>query len=205
MEQQPHEQQRGEPDTSPTETGAERAPQLEPRIYVASLSDYNAGRLHGAWLNAAVEVDELAAGVQTMLAESPAAGAEEWAVHDYEGFGPIHLGEYEDLATISQLAQGITEHGAAFAHWAALIDTTEPDALAGFDDAYLGHYPSIDAYAEELFDDLGHEDLVERAIPEHLQPYIHLDIAGFARDLELSGDVTTSEGDGGVYVYDPNR
>jgi antirestriction protein len=205
MEQQPHEQQGGEHHTAPNETAPESAPQPEPRIYVASLSDYNAGRLHGTWLNAAVDVDELAAGVQTMLATSPAAGAEEWAVHDYEGFGPIHLGEYEDLATISQLAQGITEHGPAFAHWAALIDTTEPDALVGFDDAYLGHYESIEAYAEELLDDLDYPDLIERAIPEHLQPYVHLDVEGFARDLELSGDVTTSEGDGGVYLYDPNR
>ena len=205
MEQQRHEQQGGEHHRATDETTGERAPQLEPRVYVASLSDYNAGRLHGTWLDAAVDVDELAAGVHTMLATSPAAGAEEWAVHDYEGFGPIHLGEYEDLATISQLAQGITEHGAAFAHWAALIDTNEPEALAEFDDAYLGHYASIDAYADELLDDLGYPDLIERAIPEHLQAYVHLDVEGFARDLELAGDITTSEGDGGVYVYGPNR
>lgn len=205
MTQQRHEQQGGENHERPTETMPEREPQPEPRIYVASLSDYNAGRLHGAWLNAAADVDELAADVDAMLAKSPTAGAEEWAVHDYEGFGPIHLGEYEDLATISQLAQGIAEHGPAFAHWAALVGTTERDALDRFEDAYLGHYESIEAYAEALFDDLGYQDLVERAIPEHLQPYLRLDVEGFARDLELAGDVTTSEGDGGVYVYDPNR
>ena len=30
-----------------------------PRIYVASLSDYNAGRLHGVWIDAAEELDEI--------------------------------------------------------------------------------------------------------------------------------------------------
>ena len=39
-----------------------------------------------------------------MLARSPMPGAEEWAIHDYEGFGPLRLGEYEDLGTISQIA-----------------------------------------------------------------------------------------------------
>ena len=32
---------------------------LEPRIYVASLSDYNAGRLHGTWINASYGADEI--------------------------------------------------------------------------------------------------------------------------------------------------
>src|SRR5260370_37719316 len=104
MTQQPHEQQGGEHHHPPTEPVAERARQLEPRIYAASLGDYNAGRLHGAWLNAAVDIDELSAGVHAMLAASPTPRAEEWAIHDYEGFGPVRLGEYEDLTTVAHLA-----------------------------------------------------------------------------------------------------
>ena len=99
---------------------AERDPGSDTRIYVASLSDYNDGRLHGAWIDADGDPDDLAAEVQAMLARSPmrreAGGAEEWAIHDYEGFGPVRLGEYEDLATISMIGQGIAEHGPAFAH-----------------------------------------------------------------------------------------
>jgi antirestriction protein len=203
MTQQPHEQQGGEHQR--TEPAAERARQVEPRIYAASLSDYNAGHLHGTWIDAAVDIDELWAGVQAMLAASPTPGAEEWAIHDYEGFGPVHLGEYEDLTTVAQIARGIAEHGPAFAHWAALIDTTDTDELARFDDTYLGEYESIEAYAEALLDDLGYPDLIERASPEHLQPYVHLDVEAFARDLELSGDITTSDTDGGVYVFDQHR
>ena len=39
----------------------------QPRIYVASLSDYNAGILHGVWLDAAQEPDELQAHIDLML------------------------------------------------------------------------------------------------------------------------------------------
>ncbi len=196
-----------EPPTNATEhspaehsAGEEREPQLQPRIYVASLSDYNAGRLHGTWLDATDDVETLTTGVNDMLARSPEPGAEEWAIHDYEGFGPLHLSEYENLDTIARIADGIATHGPAFAHWAAITGTATED-LDDFDDAYLGHAESIKAYAEELIDDLGYTDLIERAIPDHLQSYVKFDVEAFAHDLELSGDVTTSEGDGGVYVF----
>lgn len=192
-----------QPEHQPAE--AEREPVSDTRIYVASLSDYNDGRLHGAWLDAAAEPDELTEGVTAMLARSPMPGAEEYAIHDYEGFGPLRLGEYEDLATISQIGQGIATHGPAFAHWASVCGTDDRDELGRFDDVYLGHWDSIEDYAEELLDDLGIDDLIERNIPDSLQGYVTVDTEGFARDLEYSGDVTTSEGDNGVYLFDQNR
>lgn len=187
------------------DTIAEREPGSDVRIYVASLSDYNDGRLFGAWLDAAVDIDDLTEGIQSMLARSPTPGAEEWAIHDYEGFGLLHLSEYEDLNTVSQIGQGIGKHGPAFAHWAALCGTSDPDDLRRFDDVYLGHWDSIEAYAEELLDDLGIEDIIEQAIPDHLAAYVTVDVDGFARDLEYSGEVGTSEGDDGVYLFDQTR
>jgi antirestriction protein len=204
MEHPTHDQQEPELQQSPEAT-PERVPSPQPRIYVASLSDYNDGRLHGAWLDADAEPEELTDAVRAMLARSPMPGAEEWAIHDYEGFGPLQLGEYEDLATISRIAQGIAVHGPAYAHWASICGTSDRDELARFDDAYLGTWPSIEAYAEELLDDLGIEDAIERAVPGHLQSYVKVDIEGFARDLEYSGDVTSCEGDDGVYLFDQNR
>jgi antirestriction protein len=190
-----------QPNTAPEQSALEeREPRLQPRIYVASLSDYNAGRLHGTWLDATGDTEQLATGINDMLARSPEPGAEEWAIHDYEGFGPLRLSEYESIDTIARIAGGIAAHGPAFAHWAAIAGTATDD-LDSFDDAYLGHAESIEAYAEALVDDLGYTDLIDRAIPEHLQPYVRFDIEGFSRDLELSGDVTTSEGDGGVYLF----
>ncbi len=137
-----------------------------------------------------------------MLAGSPTPGAEEYAIHDYENFGPLKLGEYESIETVARFARGISEHGVAYAHWAALVDERSPEALGHFEDAYRGHFDSLVDYAAQLFDDFGYNDLIETIVPEHLRPYVRIDIEAFARDLELSGSVTTSEGDGGVYVFD---
>ncbi len=48
-----------------------------PRIYVACLASYNAGRLHGAWIDAHQEPEAITAEVWKMLASSPTLHAEE--------------------------------------------------------------------------------------------------------------------------------
>lgn len=178
----------------------EREPRQRPRIYVASLSDYNDGVLHGAWIHADQEVEELYVAVGSKLEASRQPGAEEWAIHDYEGFGPLRLGEYESLETISRLGLGIAEHGLAFAAWAELVVHVADD-LGRFEEAYRGHWPSVKAYAEELLDDVGATEAL-KAIPEWLQPYMTINTAGLARDLQLGGDIQTVEGDGGVWVFE---
>src|SRR5581483_3902347 len=78
---------------APAPDPAERQPEIIPRIYVASLADYNAGRLHGVWIDAAQEPDDLQLHINAMLARSTEPIAEEWAIHDFEGFNGLHLGE----------------------------------------------------------------------------------------------------------------
>jgi hypothetical protein len=95
--------------------GSERQSFIQPRIYVASLSDYNNGALHGVWLNADQDSGELHAAVQRMLEYSQFPGAEEYAIHDYEGFQGFELHEYEPLATVARLAKGIVEQGEPYA------------------------------------------------------------------------------------------
>src|SRR5438876_2219112 len=155
-EQIPAGEPTGGEETVPT---PERQPKERPRIYVASLSDYNDGILHGVWINADQEADELYGAVEAMLEESEQPWAEEWAIHDYEGFGPLHLSEYESLDTISRVALGITEHGLAFAAWASLSGD-EVETHRRFDEAYRGHWPSAVDYAEELLDDLGASEIL---------------------------------------------
>jgi antirestriction protein len=172
-----------------------------PRIYVASLSDYNEGRLHGVWLDAAQDVPTLESVVTAMLAESATPDAEEYAIHDFENFGPLRLGEYESLATVSKVALGITEHGPGFAHYASLVGTGDLERLDHFEDAYFGHFDSLEEYAASVVDDLGYFDDIDRSIPESFRPYVSFDVGLFAHDLEISGDVAVSEGDGGVYLF----
>jgi len=187
--------------TAEPEQTAERPPQARPRIYVAGLSDYNAGRLHGVWLEAAQEAEELQAGITAMLETSPKPVAEEWAIHDHEGFGRMHLGEYESLETVSTVALGIVEHGPAFAAWADLQYPLDPSALVDFEAAFRGTWENVEAYAEDLLEDLGATAELER-IPEWLQPYVRLDVAAYARDLELGGDICTVRDEEGVHIFD---
>jgi antirestriction protein len=175
---------------------------IQPHIYVASLSDYNSGRLHGIWLDADVDEETLHEGVLAMLASSTEPHAEEYAIHDYENFGPLRLGEFDALDNVCRIAQGIAEHGMAFAHWASLVGSSNADMLERFEDAYLGHWEDLEAYADSLIDDLGLHEAVGRTVPEFLAAYVHVDTAGFGRDLELSGDIATSAGDGGIYIFE---
>lgn len=171
----------------------------EPKIYVASLSDYNDGRLHGTWIDAARDAGEIADDVQAMLKRSPMALAEEWAIHDSDGFAGFEVGEYESFEVVSRIASGIAEHGPAFAALASLVGT-ETSELERFEDYFLGEFDSMSEFARNLADDLGWEDELDRAC-ESFRGYVDIDYEMLGRDLdsELS---TAANPDGGVYVFD---
>src|SRR4051812_23427656 len=108
------------PETTGNENEAlEALREARPRIYVASLSDYNAGILHGTWLDADQDLEDLNQAAADMLEASPTdTHAEEIAIHDYEHFGGYRVEEYDSLDWISRVARGISEHGPAFSAWA---------------------------------------------------------------------------------------
>ena len=173
-----------------------------PRVYVASLSDYNAGILHGEWLDESQDIDELQTAVTAMLARSPSdPRAEEFAVHDYENFGACRIGEYDSMEWISAVAQGIAEHGLAFAAWADQCNS-DTEQLVKFEEIYLGEWDSIEEYAERILDDFGLNRELEEAIPELLQGYVKIDVAGFARDMQAGLDITVVDKPGGaVWIF----
>ncbi len=173
---------------------------LQPRIYVASLADYNAGRLHGAWLDAARSAGELQDDIDQLLAASPVPGAEEWAIHDADEFGGLQIAESTDLATVSRLANGVARYGAAFAVYAEVVGPEAVDQ-ASFEQAYRGTWDSTTAYAEQLLDDVGAEAYL-RDVPDWLRPYVQIDSEAFARDLELGGDIYAARVTDGVAVFD---
>jgi antirestriction protein len=202
MDQPPPQPERA--DTNDHDDNPEAHEQLRrdgPRIYAASLADYNAGILHGEWIDATDEPAQLHDSVRAMLERSPTSGAEEFAIHDYEHFGHYRVGEYDSLETVSRIALGIEEHGYAYAAWAEHCGHDE-DCLNNFEDAYLGEWESVTAYAEELLDDLGYLDRLDEIVPDILAPYVNIDIDAFARDLELGGDITAIEHSAGVWLFD---
>ncbi len=82
----------------------------EIRIYVADLAAYNNSKLHGVWINALDNLDNIQDQINTMLAKSPEGFAEEYAIHDYEGFDAYRLGEYEGIETAHEIACFIEEN-----------------------------------------------------------------------------------------------
>lgn len=192
--QQPHDNT--DVDAS-AQTEVEAAQRERPRIYVASLSDYNDGRLHGAWINADMIVDDIRQEIANMLEASPMIGAEEWAVHDYDGFGPVRLGEFESIDTVARIGEGIRDYGEAFAHWASIAGTDE-DTLEQFEDAYQGCWETDTAYAESLLEAYGVQEALDH--PDFpLSAYVRIDVDMFVRDL--SADHYFSQGAEGVHVF----
>ncbi|MDX2266075.1 MAG: antirestriction protein ArdA [Hyphomicrobiales bacterium] len=74
-----------------------------PRIYVACLAAYNNGYLHGAWIDADQDAYEIRNEIAAMLARSPIENAEEYAIHDYEGFEGVTIGEYDSVESVAQM------------------------------------------------------------------------------------------------------
>jgi antirestriction protein len=152
----------------------------KPKIYVACLAAYNNGYLHGAWIDADRDEETIRAEIGTMLAGSQIAGAEEYAIHDYEGFGGIRIEEYASIASVRHWAAFIDEHGEL---GAAVLDHFSGDleeAREAMEERYLGSYASLADYLQDLTEET-------MQIPEALRNYI--DWQAMARDAEMSGDL----------------
>ncbi len=151
------------------------------QIYVACLAAYNNGYLHGKWIDANQPAWAIYDDIREVLNTSPIVNAEEWAIHDYEGFGGLSISEYEGIERVSELASFIAEHGKLGAELLSHFDDIG-EARKTLDEGYHGSFESLADYVQELNEDCA-------AIPEHLRFYIDWD--AIARDAEMSGDVFT--------------
>lgn len=170
------------------------------RFYAACLASYNNGVLHGVWVDASSDVEEMQEAINAMLRESKfpnvtvehegqqVPSAEEWAVHDSEGL-PSSFGEYPSLATIAAFVERLEafeDRGVPAEIVAQLEDHVEPDDFQGV-------YQDLGDYAEQMSE--GCYD-----IPKGLENYINWDSMG--HDMELNGDIFTVEhGYKELYVF----
>ena len=198
-------EQQGEREQEAEARTNEQDPKVSPKVWIASLSDYNAGHLHGAWVAADQEEDDIWDGINEVLRTSREPGAEEWAVFDYEGFGPLRLSEYETIERISRLGLGIAEHGVAFSAFANFLGHSDLELLDQFEDCYLGQWDSVRAYAEDYLDACGVEGLLDKHVPDTIRAYVHADAEALARDMEFEGAVLAVEDSetGGVFLFHP--
>lgn len=171
-----------------------------PRIYVASLSDYNAGTLHGRWIHAAAGVEQIRQEIEAMLAESREGNAEEWAIHDYEEFGTLRLSEFEDIESVAKVAELIVGHGPVFAglvsHFGGLPEGLE-EASSAMEHDYCGEFRSIADYAAHLVEECSGSFL--KQLPEFVR--YHIDYEGIANDMQYGGEIFTVEVCGKIHVF----
>lgn len=162
--------------------GSDTCERFQPRIYVACLAAYNSGYLHGEWIDADQDPWQIHVEVSRMLKGSPVADAEEYAIHDFEGFGRLRLSEHAGIEEVAKLAAFIVDKGALGAAVLSYYSGDLAEAREACDDRYLGTYESLADYMAELTEE-------SMTIPDRLRFYI--DWEAMARDAELSGDVFT--------------
>lgn len=155
-----------------------------PRIYVACLAAYNNGYLHGTWIDADQDADQIRDEVSAMLARSPIKDAEEYAIHDYEGFEGVTINEYAGIEKVARMGAFIAEHGALGAGLLEQFVGDIDQAETALQDCYHGQHASLADYMEELTSE-------SVTIPEALRYYI--DWEAMARDAEMSGEFFTIE------------
>jgi antirestriction protein len=178
------------------------------RFYAACLASYNNGVLHGRWIDASADIDEMHRHIEETLRSSnfpnimvkdPATGedvpsAEEWAIHDMEGL-PTRFGEHIGLEAIAAYVALVEEYSMEPADMAAIVDEfgTIEEAESALQDRFHGTYTSFRAYADDLADELL-APLDEQHIGKR-----YFDYESFARDL--AHDYTVIELESGVAVF----
>lgn len=171
-----------------------------PMIYVASLADYNAGRLIGRWIEANQPPDRLQKAIDDMLTESEEEIAEDWAIHDYEGFGRWKPSESQDLTTIWTVAVAIGTHGELFTEVLNHCDDDIDRAIRLLEEAHSGPYNSPADYASDWFEECYSKEL--EALPSVIRWAIDWDEV--AREIELSGNVLIIHHKHAYHVFDDN-
>lgn len=180
------------------------------KLYFACIASYNSGRLHGAWVDASSDVDEMKEAIDAMLRASPCPNvmvedpetgedvpsAEEWAVHDYDGFP--NMGEYpslEDVAAFVELTEDYDHIDAD--DLAKIIEdfSTIDEASEALRDDYCGIFDSFRDYADEAAEEM----LSARDIKDDNPLARYFDYESFARDLAM--DMRTVDVPSGVAVF----
>ena len=165
-----------------------------PRIYVACLASYNAGQLHGVWIEVNPDdPDALTDAVGAMLRASPQPHAEEWAIHDHEGFAGLDVGEYEAWEDVFRMACLVRDHDGDLLAAANSLASTLDELEELLSERFAGSYESAADWMEEHVGDA-------YAIPEAVRPYV--DWERWARDVETAGDMTfVRTGSGDVVAF----
>lgn len=162
-----------------------------PQVYIACLAAYNAGRLHGEWADA-TDAEEMEQVARRVLATSPAAHAEEIAIHDYEDLD-LGLGEYPTFSEVEGWARLVEQHGLSVVRAAKDHGADTPDAAETcIDEACRGTWDTISDFVDDFLEDFYSD------VPDLVRGWIDNDRVW--RDLEH--DFWACHTPSGVVIFD---
>lgn len=171
------------------------------RIYAACLASYNAGILHGTWIDCdGKDADELRDEVAEMLRASPCPNvtvehpetgemvpsAEEFAIHDHEGFGRM-VGEWTSLDDVAAIAEGLERNAVGFRWLVEDRGYTDLAEAARRAEEVAWTACGVETAAAEFYEEVYSAEL--DAVPSVLRYAI--DWEQVARGLTLGGDFDT--------------
>ncbi|MEP0068524.1 antirestriction protein ArdA [Pyruvatibacter sp.] len=163
----------------------------EIRIYVACLASYNSGIHHGLWIDATQSVEAIHDQISAMLNASQIEDAEEYAIHDYEGFEGVPIFEQQSIESAVEIAAFINKHATLGGKLISYFGDLE-EARETISDRYVGECSSLEAFARELTEET-------TTVPQTLAFYI--DYKLMARDLEISDVLSIETGCEQVHVF----
>ena len=171
---------------------------VTPKIYVACLASYNAGILHGDWIDLD-GTEDIQDRINEILKQSPIPDAEEHAVHDHEYCGS--LSEYAGLSDLENLKDAFEKVANENIEWELFCEfcnhvgyDIEADTVEKFSDSYSGSGSSLVDWCHGYLDESG----MLESIPENLRFYFNME--AFARDMEIN-DVFTVEHNSETHVF----
>lgn len=200
------------------------------RIYAACLASYNAGRLHGRWIDADEGVDHIRDEIAAMLRESPfpnvrvecpdcakhynPAAAFNARCDTCGNTGTVPSAEEYAIHDYDDIPSSWGEHPdldklAAYCEAASGLDDEEREAFDAWLDVQSGEPGDLDDFREQYQG--CHSTLTDWAESWHddagtlddvpEQVARYFDFESWARDAKLGGDIWTHEGRHGVHVF----
>ena len=169
-----------------------------PQIYVACLSAYNNGKLHGIWIDCTQNIEDIREDIKWMLSWSPCStyeACEEWAIHDFQNWHGIHINEYSDIEQLVTLAQILSEYGFAYA---AYYEYQGSDASAeDFQERYWGEY--------ENEEDFVYTQMEEQGLIQNLEKIgfssFYIDWKAIAHDWFIDSYYSVYESHNKIHVF----
>ncbi len=107
-------------------------------------------------------------------------------------------------AHISTVATAITE--LAYLAWSRSRPENTDTSRAVFDRVYVGHYASVEGYADVLIDEYGLDSRLDECINPPFRSHVDIDVESFARALVRAGVLYTLRAEPvGVWVFNSRQ